>query len=89
MCPLARRATFVRLTLRTVDGVTSGAISLGDIELGKDGTVVKAADAPKAMTTISSAQTDSADKVEVGPPSRSAGWADALRWAPALWACQP
>ena len=47
-----RGATYVRLTLQTNGGVTTGSLSLGDVEFGKDGTVVKAADAPKAMSKI-------------------------------------
>ena len=47
-----RGATHVRLTLRTVDGVTSGTISLGDMEVDENGAIVKAAEAPKAMKAI-------------------------------------
>ena len=47
-----RGTTHVRLTLRTVDGVTSGTISLGDMEVDENGAVKKVAEAPKAMKPI-------------------------------------
>jgi hypothetical protein len=47
-----RGTTYVRLSLRTVDGITSGTLSLGNLEFGKDGTVVKATDAPKTPKPI-------------------------------------
>ena len=47
-----RGVTHVRLTLQTTNGVTSGTISLGDLEVGTDGAIVKVAEAPKVMKPI-------------------------------------
>ena len=47
-----RGVTHIRLTLRTIEGVTTGSISLGDMQIDEKGGVKKAAEAPKAMKAI-------------------------------------
>lgn len=44
--------TYVRLELRTVNGAVTGALSIGDIELNKDGTLKHATPGPKALSPV-------------------------------------
>jgi hypothetical protein len=44
--------TWARLELRTVNGAVTGGISLGDIEMNKDGTLRHVEPAPKVLSPI-------------------------------------
>lgn len=44
--------TFVRLELKTANGAVAGGISVGDIELDKQGAIKKAGESPHALTPI-------------------------------------
>ena len=47
-----RGTTYVRLSVHTANGVTSGTLSLGNVEFDKTGAVAKAAEAPRTTTPI-------------------------------------